>query len=219
VLAEKRQRILKRLKNFTKRSQAFISQQDNIDESENDEDSGSEFEEDDQPEMQQPQLPSRLEMDGQRPTEWVELGRMEVKLRIGQMHDSLENVRLALGRKAVLCRSVLRHATTTSAATRAHVLLKKVTLTIQKHVKSYHRARRAVEALDPSHSVLGQLAKLEEADLHVSADITEEQRHSQRSDKLPWIWQAPVSIIPTGRGDQEWMDECEFGALHSHLRH
>lgn len=218
LLEEKRQRITKRLRNFAKRSQPFMLTKDNADGNDSDEDPDSEMEEDEQQEMHQPQLPSNMKLDDQHSPAWIELGKMEVQLRIGQMHDSLENLRLALGKKAVLCRSVLRHATTTLANTRAHSLVKKVMVIIEKHVRCYRRARKAVVALDPNHILLQRMQKLEDADLRISADITEEQRYSQRSDKLPWIWQMPLSSNVANQGNQEWMNECELSAsttIHS----
>jgi hypothetical protein len=52
----------------------------------------------------------------------------------------------------------------------------------------YRRARNAMIRLGADPSVLEEYKALEEKDLQLNKDITEESRLYQRNDVLPWFW-------------------------------
>ena len=60
-----------------------------------------------------------------------------------------------------------------------------ITIKINKHLRAYRRARKALEHLGANDATLMQYQKLQTEHLKLSADITEENRVGQRSDVLP----------------------------------
>jgi len=78
---------------------------------------------------------------------------------------------------------------------------------INKHLRAYKRARKALECLKADAATLSQFQELQTEHLKLSADITEENRVGQRSDVLPWFWR-----LDGQNADQHntWMQECKL---------
>ena len=135
------------------------------------------------------------------------LATQELELRKGQASDCLQNLRLALGHKAMLYRTKLRHTKTSKGKGRAWGNIKAATTKVNKHVRAYRRARRALEHLGADDSTLAHFQMLQTKDLKLSLDITEENRVGQRSDTLPWFWR-----LDGQNADQHEtaMQECMF---------
>jgi hypothetical protein len=137
------------------------------------------------------------------------LAAQEMELRQGQANDRLKDLRLALGHKALLFRTQLRAAKTSVGKTRAWDDIKIATVKVNKHVRSYRRARKAMERLGADDLILGKYQVLEQEHLKLSGDITEENRVGQRSDALPWFWRLDGQNMDQ---DDTWMQECEWRA-------
>jgi hypothetical protein len=135
------------------------------------------------------------------------LASQELELRKGQAGDCLQGLRLALGHKAVLYRTKVRMAKSSVDKTRAWDDIKATSIKINKHVRAYRRARRALEHLGADEATLAKFQKLQTKHLKVSADVTEENRVGQRSDTLPWFWR-----LDGQNADQHntWMQECKL---------
>jgi hypothetical protein len=133
------------------------------------------------------------------------LADQELELRKGQASDCLQSLRLALGHKTILYRTKLRQAKSTNHKGRAWGDIKAAAIKVNKHVRAYRRARRALEHLGADKSTLAHFRKLQTKDLKVNSDITEENRVGQRSDTLPWFWR-----LDGQNADQHnnWMQEC-----------
>ena len=79
-----------------------------------------------------------------------------------------------------------------------------------KHRKAYHHARNALLRLGGDAEYLNTLQMIQDVDMRMSGDITEENRIGQRSDTLPWFWR--VGDGPTEVRDYDSnprLKECE----------
>jgi hypothetical protein len=176
-------------------------------ESNGDEDKSSDGkdEKSEKPEMTPIWMPSSLNSEDVERLNLKVLAAQELELRKGQASDCLQGLRLALGHRAILYRTKLRHSKTTKGKTRAWGNIKAATIKVNKHVRAYRRARRALEHLGADDSTLAHFQKLETNDLKVNLDVTEENRVGQRNDTLPWFWR-----LDGQNADQHetWMQEC-----------
>jgi hypothetical protein len=152
-------------------------------------------------------LPSCLKLEDIQRLGLGIIASQELELRKGQANDSLQGLRLALGHKAVLYRTKVRNAKSSMDKTRAWDDIKVANLKVNKHIRAYRRARRALEHLGADDATLARFQKLQTKHLKISADITEENRVGQRSDTLPWFWR-----LDGQNEDQHdtWMQECKF---------
>jgi len=123
---------------------------------------------------------ARLSLDG--------IAKAEAELRQGQINDSLENLRLALGEKSLCFRAEVRNAHSQRTTQRAWDNVHKFDTEARKHRSMYNHARSALHRLPADQDYLETLQDITEADMKMSGDITEEQRFGQRSDTLAWFW-------------------------------
>ncbi|KAI6029195.1 hypothetical protein BKA83DRAFT_4489157 [Pisolithus microcarpus] len=101
-----------------------------------------------------------------------DLLKEERELRIGQANDCLDQLRTDLGNKAMLDRQNFRTANSTREGTRTKKEIQKVVARVNKHVRSYQRARQAILRLDPDANMAGKY-----------------QKSCQRTlCKLAWFW-------------------------------
>jgi hypothetical protein len=131
----------------------------------------------------------------------------ELELRKGQANDCLENIRLALGHKAIIYRQHFRSADSVWTGTRSKQEALRCRLKIEKLVRSYQRARLAMEQLGMDQDSLKNIyQEILPEQLTVDKEVTEENRFGQGSDKLAWFWR-----VNNARESQKdtWMDECE----------
>ncbi|KAG1844776.1 hypothetical protein F4604DRAFT_1937331 [Suillus subluteus] len=129
----------------------------------------------------------------------------ELELRKGQANDCLENLRMALGHKALIYRQYFRSADSTWAGTRSKQEARRCQLKIDKYVRSYQRARSAMECLGMEEATLGSIYReIMPSELSIDKEVTEENRFGQGSDRLAWFWR--VNNANEGQEDA-WMDE------------
>ncbi|KAI6016300.1 hypothetical protein BKA83DRAFT_4128925 [Pisolithus microcarpus] len=97
-----------------------------------------------------------------------DLLKEERELWIGQANDCLGQLRMDLGSKAMLYRQNFRAANSTREGTRTKKEIQKVVARVNKHVRSYQRARQAILRLDP--------------------DANMAEKFGQGTSKLAWFW-------------------------------
>ncbi|KAI6011619.1 hypothetical protein EDC04DRAFT_2509080, partial [Pisolithus marmoratus] len=112
----------------------------------------------------------------------------ERELRIGQANDCLDQLRTDLGNKAMLYCQNFRTANSTREGTQTKKEIQKVVTRVNKHVRSYQRARQAILRLDPDGNNAEKYQEILPEDLVVSKEVTEENRFGQGTSKLAWFW-------------------------------
>ena len=132
------------------------------------------------------------------------LADREAKLHYAQATDSVHRIRLALGFKAALFRTEVRHSRTQKTKTRAWAAVHCVDASVHEHARNYSMARDAYNnVIDPS--VTSQkLRKLELAELRVETFVIGAGEVGQRNKQLPWIW----SFGTSEKQDGSWMEDC-----------
>ena len=137
------------------------------------------------------------------------LAEKEAKLRYAQATDSVHRIRLALGFKAALFRTEVRHSRTQKTKTRAWAAVHSVDASVHEHARNYSMARDAYcNVIDPSGQS-PKLRQLELADLHVETFAIGPGQVGQRNKQLPWIWSFGTST----KQDGTWIDDCECSLL------
>src|SRR5882757_723885 len=139
----------------------------------------------------------------------------ELELRKGQVNDCLEKLRLALGHKAIIYRQHFRSADYVWTGTRSKQEAQCCRLKIEKYVRSYQRARSAMQRLGVDQDTLlnGAYQEILPEQLSVDKEVTEENQFGQGSDRLAWFWR--VNNAQESQKDA-WMDECEWFCM-SHV--
>ncbi|KAI6046731.1 hypothetical protein EDC04DRAFT_2982725 [Pisolithus marmoratus] len=137
-----------------------------------------------------------------------DLLKEERELRIGQANDCLDQLRTDLGNKAMLYQQNFRTANSTREGTRTKKEIQKVVARVNKHVRSYQRARQAIVRLDPDGNMAEKYQEILPEDLAVSKEVTEENRFGQGTSKLAWFW-----VID---GEKSWLS-VEAGGLMEEL--
>lgn len=135
------------------------------------------------------------------------LAHQELELRQGQANDALESLRVALGHKALLWRTKVQPANTNKKRTRAWDDIKAARRQVEKHTRSYYRARNAIINLGGDEETMLRYKVIERTDLKMSADVVDPSRLGQRNDALAWFWR-----MQGNNGDQydSWMQECKY---------
>jgi hypothetical protein len=134
-----------------------------------------------------------------------DLAIAELRLREGQLNDSLHQIRIALGHKSYVFRHEVRPARSQRLKTRAWAEVQAVESTVQQHARVYTRARKAMVDLGASADLLDRYKVLKRQDLSVRTSIIAPHIRGQRNKSLPWFWTMDV------RGDADvgsWMEDC-----------
>lgn len=142
----------------------------------------------DSPETIKLLMPSRMKPGALRRSGLQQLERQEAQLRVGQMNDALQGLRLALGEKALLLRTSVRNNKSQRRVGRAWAGVNKEEAKVQKNLRAYNRGRNAVIRLDAANHLLERYKAIRKEDLTMSGDITEENRIGQRNENLAWFW-------------------------------
>ena len=99
-------------------------------------------------------LPSYLGRDWCNRNSAEDLAKAELRLREGQLNDSLHHIRIALGHKSYLFRNDVRPARSQRLKTRAWAGVHAVESTVQHHARVYTRARQAMVDLGAAANIL-----------------------------------------------------------------
>ncbi|KAI6102310.1 hypothetical protein EV401DRAFT_1893973 [Pisolithus croceorrhizus] len=126
-----------------------------------------------------------------------DLLKEERELRIGQANDCLDQLRTDLGNKAMLYQQNFRATNSTREGTRTKKEIQKVVARVNKHVRSYHRARQAILRLDPDANMAERYQEILPEDL-------------LGTSKLAWFW-----VMDGGKGQLHveaggLMEECNL---------
>jgi hypothetical protein len=215
---DRRNRLKSRIKSFNQNGQIFLPNA-NWDElvlrtkfmdgeDEDEEEVGDDDDwEDEFPENSTLCLPSTLGKNQCIEHGWGLIVGQELELRVGEVNECLERLRLALGHKSLLLRNDVRKATGQKGKTRAWADVTKIGDIIKKEVGTYRCAREAIESLGADEEVLNRYKVISADDLKMSGDVVEENRFGQRNDALAWFWR----LDGLGqRANDAWMHECEY---------
>jgi hypothetical protein len=141
-----------------------------------------------------------------------DLTQAELRLREGQLNDSLHQIRIALGHKSYLFRNEVRPARSQRLKTRAWGDVHDVESTVQHHARVYTRARQAIVDLGADAFLLERYKVLTRQDLSVQTSVIAPHVRGQRNKSLPWFWTVDV------RGDTDvgpWMEDCAYFSVYT----
>ena len=122
------------------------------------------------------------------------IATVEAELRKGQINNSLEGLRLALGEKSLCFRAEVRNADSQRTTQRPWDNVHKYDSEARKHRGMYNHAHGTLQRLPDQQEYLHALHDITEDDMKMSGDITEEQRFGQQSDTLAWFWRRGRNI-------------------------
>ena len=145
------------------------------------------------PEKERITLPSALAPGEIHRLSLQSLAKVEAELRKGQVTDSLEGLRLALGEKSLCFRTEVRNANSQRTTHRAWDNVHKFDVEARKCRSTSRQAQSALQRLSIDPEYLATLHEITDADLKVAGDLTDERRFGQRSDTLPWFWRTGES--------------------------
>jgi hypothetical protein len=157
-------------------------------------------------------LPSHLGRDWCNINAAENLAMAELRLREGQLNDSLHHIRIALGHKSYVFRNNVRPARTQRLKTRAWAEVHAVESTVQHHARVYMRARQAIVDLGAETEVLDRYKILRREDLSIKTSAISPNLCGQRNKSLPWFWTMDV------RRDTDvelWMEDCTCFSVHT----
>jgi hypothetical protein len=137
------------------------------------------------------------------------VANVEAELRKGQINDSLEGLRLALGQKSLCFRTEVRNSDSQRTTQRAWDNVHKFDAEAHKHRNMYNHARSALRRLSVDGEYLGTLLDITEEDMKMSGDVTYENRFGQRSDTLAWFWRLGADRNADDLSSPRML-ECEF---------
>ena len=180
--------------------------------SDNSSDSDEEAEEEDgHPEHAAIFLPSQISKVERENHGLTEMARQEAALRVGQINDCLQGLRMALGEKSIMLRTHVRNADSQQQMTRAWASINKVEARVHRHVKRYQQAKKALLNLEGTNPQFPDITK---EDLRMPGDITHENRVGQRSDTMAWFWRLDPQLDGGNLEDNPKMEECMFLLPH-----
>jgi hypothetical protein len=145
----------------------------------------------------------------------ADLAKAELRLREGQLNESLHHIRIALGHKSYLFRNDVRPARTQRLKTRAWAEVHAVESTVQHHARVYMRARQAIVDLGADAFLLDRYKVLSRKDLSVKTSVIAPHVRGQRNKSLPWFWTMDVRRDTDVRA---WMEDCTCFSAHTRLK-
>ena len=150
-------------------------------------------------------LPSHLGRSWCNSNAADDLAKAELRLREGQLNDSLHHIRIALGHKSYVFRNNVHPARTQRLKTRAWAEVHAVESTVQHHARVYNRARRAMLDLGAEASLLDRYKVLERQELRIETAVIAPNVRGQRNKTLPWFWSMDVQ---RDADVGAWMNDC-----------
>jgi hypothetical protein len=157
-------------------------------------------------------LPSHFKHDWCNRNATEDLAKAELRLREGQLNDSLHQIQIALGHKSYIFRHDVRLAKTQRLKTCAWADVHAIESTVQQHAAAYTHARQAIVDLGASSDLLHQYKLLTCQDLTIKTTILAPHVRGQRNKSLPWFWTMDV-LRDADIG--EWMKDCTYLSVHT----
>ena len=158
------------------------------------------------PERERITLPSALAAGEIEQLSLESIAIIEAELRKGQVTDSLEGLRLALGEKSLCFRTQVHNANSQRTTHRAWDNVHRFDAEAQKCWATYRKAQGALQRLSIDPEYVATLHDITDDDLKVAGDLTDERRFGQRSDTLPWFWRFGDAVDSGGLR----MQECTY---------
>lgn len=155
-------------------------------------------------------LPSTIGMQVCTTMGYIKAAKMEKRLRIGQQNDVLQNIRVAVSRKACIFRDGIRASKSKKKKTRSWDHLHAVDLSVRHNARVYDRARTSMMRLNPSDTELERYKPLSKEDLKVDTARVEPGLRGHRGSHLAWFW---TMDIASDVEQQEGMRECKLCKL------
>jgi len=150
-------------------------------------------------------LPSHLGRSWCNGSAAEDLARAELRLREGQLNDTLHQIRIALGHKSYVFRNDVRPARMQRLKTRAWAEVHAVESSVQHHARVYNCVRQAMQDLNADASLLNRYRVLECQDLKIDTTVIAPDVRGQRNKSLPWFWSMNVRRDANAG---EWMNDC-----------
>ena len=141
-----------------------------------------------------------------------DLAKAELRLREGQLNDSLHHIRIALGHKSYLFRNNVRPAHTQRLKTRAWAEVHAAESTVQHHARVYNRARQSIVNLGADDTLLDRYKVLEPQDLKINTAVIVPDVRGQRNKSLPWFWSIDIQ---RDANVGAWMNDCKCISIHA----
>ncbi|KAG2007148.1 hypothetical protein CC2G_014864 [Coprinopsis cinerea AmutBmut pab1-1] len=116
----------------------------------------------------------------------------EVQLRCAQADDALEQIRTEIGHKSYLYRSNIRLAEGKQQRLRGYSAVKSVDRALRLHLKSYNRARWALNCLGATREILDKYRPITKGDTKAITAVYKPNASGQRNTPLSWIWTMDV---------------------------
>ena len=151
-------------------------------------------------------LPSHLGLNKHPDPTMAALSEDKLIIRQTQAYESLQHLRLSLGMKCGIFRTMKSNPKSQKTKTRAWKAVDVATAAVQQHARSYCLAQHAMVQLNANPSILSKFPPLQKQDLTVSRDIVEENRLGQKSEHLSWVWRLDIG---KDQDKDAWMDESE----------
>ncbi|KAG2021205.1 hypothetical protein CC2G_006460 [Coprinopsis cinerea AmutBmut pab1-1] len=114
--------------------------------------------------------------------------RKEIKLRVAQATDALEEIRTEVGRKSYLYRSNIRLADGKKQKTRGYAAVKASNQAMRMAIRIYDQARWALSRLGASTDLLEELKPITKEDTKAITSVYKPNAAGESRTKLSWIW-------------------------------
>jgi hypothetical protein len=166
------------------------------------------------PEKYQITMPSTMKRSEVQEGIFSEAARLELRLRAGQCNDSLQGVRLALGKKAFLFRTQIRPKGPKKGKTRPWDSIHAADQSLRLHAQTYRSAREAMEVLPGSANLLRRFEVLKTEQLKTSTTLLDPAQSGWKHAVLPWFWYLDVA------GDtvaSDHMKECKSWGISNKI--
>ena len=132
--------------------------------------------------------------------------KKEIALRIGEIHDTLQAIRVGIGNKSFAFRGKLRHARYKTQNTRAWDTIHALDNSLGHHRHVYNSPIQALRSLRADREVMDQFQEIHAKDMNASTIVMDPNAAGQRNKLLPWFWN---SIVSTNTKDEAILTECK----------
>ncbi|KAJ8474293.1 hypothetical protein ONZ45_g16002 [Pleurotus djamor] len=138
-------------------------------------------------------LPSSFSLPDRKNMGMADLAEKELRLRLAQVDEILQSLRVALGEKSLRFRKQVRQNRAQKDVTRAWAGVRSYEARANLQVDKYEQALRCISSLSPEEG-----AKWEKIDrskhLQMKGDVEHANRYGQQNHTLPWFWRTGPNI-------------------------
>ncbi|KAF7971669.1 hypothetical protein HWV62_20644 [Athelia sp. TMB] len=138
-------------------------------------------------------LPSAIGLDVCASKGYADAAEAEKRLRIGQQNDVLQNIRVAISRKACIFKEGIRAAKSKKKKMHSWDHIHAVDLSVRHNCRVYDRARSAMLKLNPTAAEIDRYKPLAREDLNVDTARVEPGLRGHRGSHLAWFWTMDIA--------------------------